>query len=300
MANTDIFNVNTGFDATLGFNSNWNYGSATSVGSNYQAQRPQYGSYIERAVSDAGYAFDMVFVDRPIEQVRYIERFFHQFKRGFFTVIDHDNAAREHVGRFTKFSAPRMQNANLKYTIRATFEEIPGCPMRNYPSDFSKWGHPLNVFDDNLVATAALSDAIWVGRQTAVAQAAGVSVNDLSSYELYHQTAGAGVFAQTEWIGWGFSCALSLAANLGICQLYLDGSLFIDGLDLSTGLFANSYAPYGLQTNVSPAGTANPVLALNCPNLPLGRHRLKVLALGTKNASATDTGIVFPSLEVMH
>lgn len=285
LANTDIFNPVTGFSEALGFNPNWNYGGPRKMGNVYQAARPQYGSWIERTVSDAGYSFDLVFVDRPIEQVRYIQQFYRQFKRGFFTLIDYDNESREHVGRFTAYQDD-THTANLKYTIRVTFEEIPGCPMRNYPADFGAWGCPMNVCDDWLRPNVSTSGAPWVMNNPT-----NPGADDPPQIEMYAPGAANGNWAQIEYVGWGFTMSFRLSAALGIVNLLIDDNQVLNNLDLSNGTYALGGS--GLGSAITVTGTA---LTITQTQVQLGRHRLKVVATGTKNASATDTGAIFPQI----
>ncbi|MFC6645443.1 hypothetical protein ACFQBQ_07560 [Granulicella cerasi] len=299
MASIDIFNPSTGFDETLGFNTNWNYGSPRKPGDNFASSRPQYGSWGERAVNDDGYSFELTFVDRPIEQVRYIKRFFRQFKRGFFTLIDHDNNGRQHVGRFTKYEDD-THTANLKYTVKVTFEEIPGCAMQSYPTDIFNESIIVPVINDLGEYEAYTSGGVWDCPQTPAAVAAGTSILDTSSRELRCLNAPAAAFAQTEYVGWGFFMELRLSADLGVCDLYVDGVLSLQGIDLSTGDVAN-YAGglYPLSLFVSSGSSGPSSLTVISYWIPLGRHRLKLVAQGANGSSSTASTVIFPMVKVI-
>lgn len=120
MAAIDVFNPNTGWNRNLGFNPNWNYQSPVQKGNNVLTARPRFGPWSSRSVGDAGYAWQLTFVDWPIEQVNYIRRFYEEFQSGFFTLIDYDNSSREHVGRFT--APPQVTPAgHLRYGISVVF-----------------------------------------------------------------------------------------------------------------------------------------------------------------------------------
>jgi hypothetical protein len=302
LASTDIFNPTPGVSEALGFTPNWSYGGARKTSPNDQTQRPSWGQWFSRSTGVGGYAFDLVFEGRPIEQVRYIHRFYQQFKRGFFTLIDWDNGQREHVGRFTAYSDD-TQTANLKYTIRVLFEEIPNVPMRNYPSNWAADAWPLYVLDDSLYQQVAVQSTFvnaWGAQQTPLAIAAGKSAQDPTSYELYNATPAAGDSATVEYVGWGFQMTMRLAVIFGVCNILVDGVQIVTGLDLSSGVAATvSTAP------PSPYGTA-PVLTpslgavlISVPTLSLGRHQVTVVATGAQGMGASGSSVMFPALEVM-
>jgi hypothetical protein len=298
MANTDILNPNIGYSTVLGFNPNWNYGGPRKPGANYSTVRPRFGRWQTRSVGDSGYSFDMVFVDRPIQQVWYVKRFYEQFQNGFFTIIDYDNQSRQHVGRFTSY-ADDTHTANLKYTIRVTFEESPGAPMLEYPSNFANEGCMIYTVDDWISTQGvpnmrvATSGATWVLQQTPAAVLTGALATDPSSYEVFEAVTNVNDLAQMEYQGWGFMMTLRLAPYLGLCNLYVDGVLMLGNIDLSTGAIL---APEpGINYSVDELG-----LQLTMAQLPLGRHRVMLVACGTQNANATGNGLIFPALQVMH
>lgn len=283
----------------MGFNPNWNYQSPVTGGANYQTARPRFGPWSTRSTGDAGYSFNLTFTDRPIEQVNYIRSWYEKFQRGFFTMIDWDNKKREHVGRFT--APPKVTpTANLRYNIAVTFEEIPGCPMRNYPSNWQEWSHELQVADDWLNPTVNTSSTVagaWALQQSPQAAQEGLSTSIPRGYELLNATPTNGDFAQMEYGGWGFRMTFHYATTLGGCEVYLDG-LQIAYIDLSgQGGTANGSGPIVPVINLESGQ-----LVLTATNVPLGRHRVKVLALaqpGTYSANGA-TGVIFPAIEVMH
>ena len=297
MANTDIFNNYIGYHAPLGFNPNWNYGSPRKTAANYGTQRPRFGPWSTRAVSGAGYSFDLTFVDRPIQQVHYIRNFYEQFQSGFFTLIDYDNGAREHVGRFTTYSDD-TQTANMKYTIKVAFEEIPNCPMRNYPGDWINSAHWINVLDDfgnQRVSTYTTGVAQW-----AILTPGPVSLGSPSQVargqQMFLNVPKVGDFAQVEYIGWGFRMIFPQAANLGICSLFVDNIPLLTSLDLSS----SAYVRNNNATVVPILEADNGSLLIQATNLPLGRHRVKLVAAATMGGESNSSGVIFPSIQVMH
>jgi hypothetical protein len=297
LASKDVFNPYIGYQQVLGFNPNWNYQSPVTGGANDQIARPRFGAWSSREVGDAGYAFDLTFVDRPIEQVNYIRNWYSQFKRGFFTIIDWDNKKREHVGRFT--APPKVTpTANLRYNVTVTFEEIPACPMRNYPANWEEWSHWLQVADDWLNPEVNFSSSVanaWALQQSPLAIAEGVPSSVPRGMELFNETPASDDFAQMEYAGWGFRMNFRLGTALGQCALYIDGVaiLTIDLYNGDGGLFSG--AP------LAPVWTfVNGSLVVMETSMPLGRHRVKVVALGTKNASSTGTSVLFPAMQVIY
>ena len=121
-----------------------------------------------------------------------------------------------------------------------------------------------------------------------------------ANYEMIDLNAAAGDMAQVQYVGWGFQIVFRLAANLGICNIELDGAVVVPGLDLSTGL-ANIAAPPvpGLLIQISTARGVS-YATVSVPDVPLNIHRVAVVATGTKNANATATTIIFPPVQVMH
>lgn len=292
LASIDVFNPKIGYDKGMGFNPNWNYQSPVAAGANYQTARPRFGAWSGREVGDAGYSFALNFVDRPIAQVNYIRTWYAQFQRGFFTLVDYDNFKREHVGRFT--APPKVTPAaNMRYNISVPFEEIPGCPMRNYPANWQEWSHELAVADDWLnpiVNTSSIYAGAWVLQQTPQAIAQGESTSKPISYELFNVTPSLGDFAQMEYSGWGFRMTLRLSSGgLGNCEMYLDGVPLLASINLVNGATtagSSTIVPFCTTDGVSE-------LTVQVNNLPLGRHRVKIQSLGVGS-------LLFPSMQVIH
>ncbi|HEY4358279.1 MAG TPA: hypothetical protein VGN16_21210 [Acidobacteriaceae bacterium] len=303
MSKFDVFNPQRGHDAKLGFNANWNYGSPRKSPANYQTQRPRFGRWSTAAVGDAGYIFALTFTDRPIEFVRYAKRFYEQFQRGYFTLIDHDNGGREHVGRFTNY-ADDTQTANGKYTATATFEDIPGCSMRKYPNDWANSSHLIDVIDDDGNALVGTDGGAWVFQPNPLSTSGTISLSDTSAilatvtpvpsnHQLFLPSSDSDNFAQMEYIGWGFRMTLPVAPFLSFCNIVVDGVAVVSGLDLYAG---TASATPGAKVS---GGAGLPVTILK-EDLPLGRHRVKVQGTGEINSSATGSGLVFPAIRVMH
>jgi hypothetical protein len=302
LANTDVLNPNTGWSDGLGFNPNWSYGSPSAPGNNYTTVKPRFGAWNTRTTGDAGYTYKLTFVG-PIELMRYLQTFYRQFSRGFFTLIDYDDDSREHVGRFTSYS-DNTQNRNSVYTANVVFEDIPGCPMRNYPADFTKWGYPIYVVDDWINTLVGTQGAAWVAQQTPVAVTAAISTSDPSSYEMYDPGAVAGDFACIEYVGWGFSIPFRSGTNLGLCNLFVDGVEVATGIDLYAMAVGSTFGTVtvslpGTPITVGGHTFTHTSLILQIAQMSLGTHRVKIVATGTANAGSSSTGIIFPPIQVI-
>lgn len=93
----------------------------------------------------------------------------------------------------------------------------------------------------------------------------------------------AGEWAQYQYRGYGFRLMLMAGPNQGQCQVLLDGAP-VQTVDCYAAL----------------VGGAQPApFVLTRQNLSLDFHRVKVIALGTKNAASGGTAIGWYSLQVM-
>lgn len=168
--------------------------------------------------------------------------------------------------------------------------------MRNFPVNWSAWSHWLSVVDDwmnPLAANVAANPAgPWLVHESPVAVALGVPASSPRGQEMYLGAPTYGDFAQTEYTGWGFRMTLRLANTLGLCQLFLDGVSLLNSIDLSTGA-----TTAGVDSIVPLTKIANNALVIQVPSVPLGRHRVKLMALNQPGAgSSTTTGPVLGQL----
>lgn len=290
MAETDILNPVTGWWDVLGDNPNWSYGWTRKTSQNKRIMRPRLGRRYSREVLNAGYTMSLNWVDRPWVTMERIKTFYEAFQGGYFTLIDRDGGNRHHVGQFTTEPNP-IETANGKYTIQGLiFEEVPQARMLEYPTDWDNSSHFINAVDDYLNPLVATSGA-WL-RQLSPSMA-GTSLTVPSSYEWINAAPAAGDFAQVEYVGWGFQMPLRAAPALGLCDIYVDGVLFVQGMDLSNGT-----AP---QTVVN--GVITPPIAGGLVQgiaMPLDKHRVKIVARAAKGAASTGTGVIYPQIQVMH
>lgn len=280
MAETDILNPTKGWWDELGDNPNWSYGWVRKSASNKQLAQPRLGRRYSRELMNAGYTANLNYIDRPYSTVLYLKRFYEQFQGGYFTLIDRDGGYRHHVGNFT--TAPdAVETANGKYTIQGlVFQECPQARMLNYPSDFDNSSHMIYSVDDYLDPLVATQGA-WTPQLTPAM--AGTPLTAPSSYEMLNPAPVAGDFAQVEYVGWGFQMMFRTSALLGLCDIYIDGAIYISGLDLSTG---------------NGPGIAGG--AVQKIDLPLDKHRVKVVARAAAGAASRANGVIYPIIQVMH
>ena len=280
MAETDILNPVAGWWDVLGDNPNWSYGWTRKTATNKRLARPRLGRRYSRELLNAGYSMTLNWIDRPYSTVLYLKKFYEQFQGGYFTLIDRDGGGRHHVGNFT--SEPvGVETANDKYTVQGLiFEECPQARMLIYPSDFAASSHLIYSVDDYLEPLVATQGA-WTPQLAPTM--AGTSLSAPSSYEMLNAAPVAGDFAQIEYVGWGFQMLFRSDPLLGMCDIYIDGSIYIAGLDLSTG---------------NGPGVAGGLIQK--VDLPLDKHRIKVVAKATTGASSTANGVIYPYVQVIH
>jgi hypothetical protein len=309
MSELNILNPARGYDADLGFNPNWSYGSKTKVGENMSYAQARRGASIARETGTMGYTFDMVFAECTWAKIQWLKNFYQQYKTGYFTINDFDGGGRQHVGRF--ITAPEIPHArNLIYSTQMVFESVQGARMINYPSDWVNDSYFIYALADDLSQRVNTGNAAVLGflpQQTPAAVLAGTSPNDPSSYEMYCDDHIGGSFAQVEYSGWGFQMNFRLAPNNGIVDIYLDGSLCISQLDLYNGenmatMIAGTsvgiFNPDGSIARFGAAGVGYVLVTVT--NLPLDAHRVKVISTATKNPASTSYGAIYPALQVMY
>jgi hypothetical protein len=290
VAETDILNPVKGWWDVLGDNPNWSYGWIRKTASNKSLARPRLGRRYSRETMNAGYSANLNWIDRPYSTVLYLKRFYEQFQGGYFTLIDRDGHFRHHVGNFTT-EPIGVETANGKYTIQGlTFEECPQARMLEYPNRFDESSHPIYTVDDYLVTQIA-SQGAWLAVLSPAM--AGTSLNAPSSYEMLNAAPVAGDFAQVEYVGWGFQMAFRADPLLGLVDIYVDGVLYIGGFDLSIPV------PAGAPVWWVPASDGQPG-RIQKIDMPLDKHRVKVVAKNAPGTASTASGAIFPVIQVMH
>jgi hypothetical protein len=186
--------------------------------------------------------------------------------------------------------------------------------MINYPSDWAHDSYFIYAINDdlsqrvnmgytagmifiNLMATHYSSVGVgFASQQTPAAVAAGISLNDPSSYEMFCADGAPGTFAQIEYSGWGFQMNFRLGAALGIVDIWLDGAGCIGNLDLYSGACG---LPFGATAVVTGGAGVGSVL-VTVPNLPLDAHRVKIYCTGFKNVASGGYAAIYPALQVMY
>jgi len=223
-----------------------------------------------RETANTGHSFTLSWIGRSWACVQRLKRYYEQYEDGFFTIVDWDGGGRHYVGRFTTEVSP-VETGNGMWDVQnVTFEEMPKVAMEKYPGDWDNDAitfYPLNDFGDQKLATSgawAQSARKFEGKAATTMDNAGV----------------AGDWAQYEYRGYGFKLFLLQGTEFGQCQVYLDGTL-VKTVDC--------YA----------AADIGPQEVHKERNVCLDIHRVKVIALGTKNANATGPAISWHSLQVM-
>ena len=309
MAETDIFNPTNWTAAGLTFNPNPSYGFTRKMGSNRQIARPRMGIYPERDVMNGGHVFSLMWVGTDLSTMQRINSFYHAFKAGYFTLIDQDNEGRHYVGRFMTEPEP-SHPANGKYTLQGVvFEEMPRARMLQYPSNFVIDGHTINVVDDYLKPRVAMMQGAWTIQLSPTAPA-GSTPQQPALLEAFDAIAAIGDWAQVEYVGFGFFMVFRLDPSLGTVNIFLDGNLIVQSLDLASGnnaLLAGGLGASCIPTSsyggvVGTSGGAAIDVILTVPNVSLDVHRVKVQAVGPNSSAASGSpyAIIFPQLTYIY
>ena len=157
MAETDILNPVSKWVDSISDNPSPDYGFTRSRPDVRARVKAPGGAPDSREVQNAGHTFKLGWLNRSYACVQMVMRYAAQYEDGYFTLIDQDGGGRHYVGRFTGDINP-VQLGNDSYDLRdLTFEEYPGAPMLQYPTD---WDHDavfLNPFADGGKQNVALS-----------------------------------------------------------------------------------------------------------------------------------------------
>lgn len=276
MPSTDILNPQPAWEDDIQDSMCPNYGFSRERPSTLLSVKAIGGSPWTRETQNTGHSFSLSWLDRSWACVQRIKWYYERYEDGFFTIIDWDGGGRHYVGRFT--SAPKIVEAgNGMWSIQGlTFEEVPGAPMVQYPNDWDNDATVLFPFNDFGEQKLAASGA-WAANNRTIEGSPAQTLDDPGTN---------GDWAQYEYRGYGFQLYLMQGPEFGQCQVYLDG--------------VQQNTPGGSPTfDCYAAADIGPQMVLQMQNVSLNLHRVKVVALGTKNALATAATISWHSLKVM-
>lgn len=252
MAETDILNPKRGFDPHLGDNINPNYGWNRNRTSTLAVAKSAGGPPYSRETGNAGRTYQLTFTRRNIKVMERLERFYEQFEQEFFTLIDWDSG-RQFVGRFTG-NHPVKLEASQRYTMDGwTFEEVPGAPMLEYPSEWERWAVMQPPWDGFGNLRTAFS-----GNWT---RPASIQVDDgavRTPNSLQNLDANIGDSVTHEYRGYGFRLWMNQGPTYGSI------SVVVDGVTQGT---VNLYAEV----------EQGPQAVFTLAELPLGLHRVQVV-----------------------
>ena len=267
MPETVILNERVGWDEDIQDSIAPDYGFPNKRANTRVFAKAPGGQPFSRETQNAGHTLTFSWLNRSYECVQRIRRFVEQYEDGFFTIVDWDGGGRHYVGRFTGECAP-AQKGNDRYDITdLTFEEVPGAPMLQYPSDWDRDSIQLRVANDYGRQNLATSGT-WTPGVT-------------PAFKTLDSAGTAGDFATMEYRGYGFQLWMQMGPAYGIVQVLLDDATVNASLDL--------YAEAAL----------GPQLVLTQSQVPLDLHRVKVFVTGNKNAAATAAGASWCMLQVM-
>lgn len=288
MPATDVLNPVAGWTVSEGDSINPSYNFVRERPSTLLRKKPIGGHAWERETQNTGHIITMGWIGRTWATIQRIKWYYEQYERGgFFTFKNWDAGGREYVGRFTTISN-ETETTNAKWNISAVFEEAPGAPMNNYPSD---WNHESVLFllnnDWSEQQLATNDGSAWTQTTITVPavtlggrlRGSGSGAIPLSNIALTNPGT-ANDWATYEYRGYGFQLYLCTGPEFGKADIYLDEVL------LTT---VDCYA-------VSDTG---PIVVLSESNIPLDIHRVTVNVDGTKNSSASAANITWWGLQVM-
>ncbi|HEX4039079.1 MAG TPA: hypothetical protein VHX37_13545 [Acidobacteriaceae bacterium] len=250
-----ILNPLKGYDPQIGDAMNPDYGFSRKRTATRALMKAVGGIPYTREQGNTGHTLVLSWLGRTWGCVRRLKWFYEQFEDGYFTLIDHDGGGRHYVGRFTSEVQPIESNNNKWDVQNVQFEEIPQCPMLQYPNDWVNDAIDLYVCNDFRLAATPLGEQKLAtqGAWTLAQQKFGEIPRTIAT-----DNGTIGDWAQYEYRGYGFQLSMMVGAGQGIAQVFVDGTLA---------------ATIGL-------GSSSPVLApkmvFEQANLPLDLHRVQV------------------------
>ncbi len=272
MPETVILNPTTVWDEEIQDCMMPDYGFTVDRPQTRAVVKPAGGRPYSRETANTGHTFQLSWLNRSFKCVQRLKRFFEQYEDGFFTIIDWDGGGRHYVGRFTG-NFPRVQLGNDRYQVQGlTFEEIPGVPMLEYPSDWDNDSvllKPLNDFGD-----------IQVGILGAWAQQIQTDPETGATNEWLLSNGTAGDMVAVEYRGYGCRLYMGLGPNAGTVEVFFDG--------VSQGII-DLYQPVDEILQV----------VLELGQVSLDFHRVKVVTTGNNNVASGGATAKYGYLEVM-
>jgi hypothetical protein len=270
MPETDIINPTAVWESEIQDSMCPSYGFTRKRTGTQLRKKAVGGTPWTRETQNTGHSFPLTWTARSWACVQKIKWYYEQYEDGFFTLIDWDGGGRHYVGHFT--SEPNIVESGFgMFDVQSlVFEETPKAPMIEYPGD---WDHDAITF-------YVSND--WKDQKVATSDAWTVTARNIEGHpqKTIDGPGTAGDWAQFEYRGYGFKLFLMKGPEFGQCQVLLDSALVTT---------VDCYA----------AVDVGPQMICMDRNVSLDIHRVKVIALGTKNASATGSAISWHSLKVM-
>jgi|GEM_PF-1078813 len=282
MPETDILNPIAGIDWSIGDSMNPSYGFENDRPSTMLRKRTVGGGPWSREMDASPHVFTLGWRGRTLACAMRLRQYFEQYEGGdYFTVVDHDAGGRHYVGTFTT-GVKIVDSENNKYDVEGVrFEEIPGVPMVQYPSNWDRDSVFFGAWNDRVEQKLATSGS-WT--QGVVSAAPAIMLGGFArTYQttrcMTNPGTTAGDYAPFVYRGYGFKLWMQTGPAQGKADVYVDGVL---------------------NTTVDCYAAASAVAAvLTLTNLSLNIHDIKVVVDSTKNALSTGTAIGWYGLQVM-
>lgn len=265
MSEHHILNPRATWDDDIQDNPCPDYGFGTRLPSTRVAGKASGGQPFTREAANTGHTFSLSWLNRSYLLTQRVKQFWEQHADGYFTLIDRDGGGHHYTGRFTG-DFNRSPKGNDSWDINdLTFEEVPGAPMLQYPSDWQRDSITLYPFNDFGTQMLSTGQGIWYRR------------SDLDGPGTVAGGGKAGDFVAMEYRGYGFQLWMRTGQPEGEIEIYVDGTLQAT-VDL------NNSGP-----------SVGPAMVYSQAQLPLDLHRVKVVTIGAHN----NTGVTFHYLQVM-
>lgn len=228
--------------------------------------RPRVGPVYRRDLGPSPHRYNLQWVEREQWVADQIRQWYAQYATSYFTFNDFDRN-RTFTGNF--ISRPKIARVSFnRWNISAVFLEVPSVPMLQYPDDWETDGYFIDETDiDNNPLVKA--DPGWLLEGNDMHHGAKAFITDSVGLSL-------------EWIydGYGFRLYGSRLSFGGIAELRIDDTV-VSNIDF--------YSPTTVNSNILFTKT----------DVPFGRHRVKLVTLGTHNVSSTGFRVIGDAIEVM-
>lgn len=259
MSEANILNATAGSIYSPDFSDDFELPDLPDVAAATQADS---GEVFTRTIGCRGRVIPMKWLNRPTAVADYLRQWAQQYEHGYFSYYDLESA-RYFTGRFQRPGPGQpilkiSRVGNNRVNVSGTFVELPGKPMYAYPSNWDRDAIFIEDRDDDGNALPLFGGA-WYSITSGLAHGG----KCYASQDVDHT-------AEWEYVGYGVRIWGLKTDHSGRADVYIDGVFAAFNIDF--------YAV---------ADTISAPLYTNA-NLPLGRHRVKLVIINKNPASSAD------------